>query len=570
MSAAPTPTPPSGVLTGTLTYREPAPLTAEARALVALVEGAGRPTAGSIVASNLMTEIGQKPIGFVLEYANANIDPNTTYTVVATIVDGDRVWTTSAGTPVITKGNPRTGLDLELTLRADLVKGNVTGAISGVDIELTETAFSAAVIVDLSSDTSVGFDVNLDPITVPIAFKVPFDPATIDPDRTYVVTGAIFDASDRWANQTGVPVITEGNPVAGITVPVSPLGAAEAGDDGLSLLGIILGLIGLAALIAAIVLCHAIPPTTRNDADSGRRRGCGRSHSAARATAARQLGRREPTRSADERVTGLRRGSRPRPRLSGRSRRSGAWRGPVTPRVPAAAASRSPGRCASAAKPPRRPPGRPGPSPGCSPARSAATSSRWLSTSHCKRVRVVADPLLEALEPGYLVGRLELDRLAAGTDLAAESTSSRSDWRSDCERVALLFLGTMDRGQPAGFPRRDELHRRHDMGQDDPDDLDAVWRQRLADRRSQPVGLGLAHVEDLIGDPCPDEQADAFLARRLAHLVEVGRGDREHEPLRRHDLERHQDVDVRSDVVAGRDLHRRGVERRLPHASRNG
>ena len=200
-----------------------------------------------------MTDIGQKPIGFFLEYANANIDPNTTYTVVATIVDGDRIWTTSGGTPVITKGNPRTDLDLVLTYRADLEKGNVTGSLSGVDIELTETAFSAAVIVDLSSDTSVGFDVDLDPVSVPIAFKVPFDPATIDPTRTYVVTGAIFDASNRWANQTGVPVITEGNPVAGITIPVSALGET-ADDGGLGLLGIILGVLGIGALIAAIVL----------------------------------------------------------------------------------------------------------------------------------------------------------------------------------------------------------------------------------------------------------------------------------------------------------------------------
>ena len=276
MSAAPTPTPPAGALTGTLTYPEPAPLSAEARALVVLVEGAGRPTAGSIVASNLMTDIGQKPIRFVLEYSNANIDPNTTYTVAATIVDGDRVWTTSNGTPVITKGNPRADLDLVLTYRADLEKGNVTGALSGVDIELTETAFSAAVIVDLSSDTSVGMDVNLDPITVPIAFKVPFDPATIDDTRTYVVTGAIFDASNRWANQTGVPVITEGNPVAGITVPVSPLGETED-DGGLSLLGIILGLIGIGALIAAIVLFMRSRRPPGTTPTHGRRRGSGRS-----------------------------------------------------------------------------------------------------------------------------------------------------------------------------------------------------------------------------------------------------------------------------------------------------
>ena len=152
-----------------------------------------------------------------------------TYTVVATIVDGDRTWTTDGGTPVITKGAPTSGLALELVYRADLDKGNVTGDISGTDIELTATAFSATVVLDLNSDTSVGFDVNLDPVAVPIAFKVPFDPATIDQDRTYVATAAIVDGSSKWANTTGVPVITQGNPLAGITVPVTPVGATDGG-----------------------------------------------------------------------------------------------------------------------------------------------------------------------------------------------------------------------------------------------------------------------------------------------------------------------------------------------------
>jgi uncharacterized lipoprotein YbaY len=220
-----------------------------------LVEGAGKPTAGSIVASTLLTNVGQEPIAFELTYSNANIDPNTTYTVVAAIQDGDRKWSTPAGTPVITKGAPTSGLDLVLVYRADLAKGAVTGAISGVDINLSATAFSATVVLDLASDTSIGFDVNLEPIGVPIAFKVPFDPADIDQDRSYVVTAGIFDASSRWVNDTGVPVITKGNPLSGVTVPVAPPGAAVAsGDNGLGLLGTILGIVGIAALIVAAVV----------------------------------------------------------------------------------------------------------------------------------------------------------------------------------------------------------------------------------------------------------------------------------------------------------------------------
>ena len=123
-------------------------------------------------------------------------------------------------------------------------------------------------MLDLASDTSVGFDVNLEPIGVPVAFKVPFDPANIDQSRDYVVTAGIFDASSRWVNDTGVPVITKGNPLAGITVPVAPPGAAASGDNGLGTLGTILAIIGIIALIIAIIVFirSRRPPTATSTA----------------------------------------------------------------------------------------------------------------------------------------------------------------------------------------------------------------------------------------------------------------------------------------------------------------
>ena len=69
--------------------------------------------------------------------------------------------------------------------------------------------------------------------------------------------------------------------------------------------------------------------------------------------------------------------------------------------------------------------------------------------------------------------------------------------------------------------------------------------------------LGLAHVEDLIGILLPDQESEGFLTGRLTHLVEVGRSDREDESFGVRDLERHQDVDVRTDIVPGLDLHPR-------------
>jgi hypothetical protein len=129
----------------------------------------------------------------------------------------------------------------------------VTGSITGVDIELGAEAYSAAVLLDRATDTTVGIDVQVAPAGVPIAFSIPFDPATIDQSQTYVVGAGIVDGENRWDNRTGVPVITNGNPITDITVPVAAVLPPEA-DDGLGALGWIVGAIGLLALIAAAIL----------------------------------------------------------------------------------------------------------------------------------------------------------------------------------------------------------------------------------------------------------------------------------------------------------------------------
>jgi len=235
-----------------LTYAEPAPLSPDAHALIVLVEGAGKASAGSVVASEIVDEPAQVPVPFLLDYSHVAIDQGVTYTLQATIVDGDRTWVTTTGTPVITKGNPTSGLTLALTYRPDVLKGDVTGSISGVDIQLGTEAFSAAVLLDLTTDTTVGIDVHLQPGQTPIRFAIPFDPAKIQQTTDYVVGAAIIDEPNRWENRQGVPVITKGNPISDVTVPVSAVVAATPPDDGRSALVIVL--LTLALLAVAVFI----------------------------------------------------------------------------------------------------------------------------------------------------------------------------------------------------------------------------------------------------------------------------------------------------------------------------
>jgi hypothetical protein len=45
---------------------------------------------------------------------------------------------------------------------------------------------------------------------------------TIDPAKSYVVTGEIVDGTSTWENTTGVPVITNGNAISDVQVVVIP------------------------------------------------------------------------------------------------------------------------------------------------------------------------------------------------------------------------------------------------------------------------------------------------------------------------------------------------------------
>ena len=220
------PTPAAGTVTGTLVYAEPATLSADARAVVLLVAGSTTPTTETIVGTQIIAPTGQQPIAFSVGYQTADIDPNLTYTIQAEILDGDHAWATTSGVKVLTKGNPSSAVTVKLTLRSDLLKGEVTGQITGVGIQLGAGAYSAAVLVRADTGETLGVDVNPAPTTVPIPFSIAFDPATIDPDVDYVVRAEIVSGSRRWEDTTGVPVITKGNQLTGVSVPVTEVAAS--------------------------------------------------------------------------------------------------------------------------------------------------------------------------------------------------------------------------------------------------------------------------------------------------------------------------------------------------------
>jgi heat shock protein HslJ len=95
-------------VTGTVTYRERSALPPTATVTVQLLDVSRADAPAAVIAEQVIQADGkQVPFSFSLAYDPAQIDPRHTYSVRATIKDGDRLLFTSAQAyPVITNGNP--------------------------------------------------------------------------------------------------------------------------------------------------------------------------------------------------------------------------------------------------------------------------------------------------------------------------------------------------------------------------------------------------------------------------------------------------------------------------------
>jgi uncharacterized lipoprotein YbaY len=291
-TASPTPiaslAPPSGVLTGSLDYPEAYQLTAGAVAVVALVEGKGKATTSPIVSTEIIDPAGQAPIAFRVTYDPGQIDPDAVYTVQAGIFDGEQAWVTSKGTPVITNG-AQSDIDLTLSFRPDVAKGEVTGSVTGVGIALEPDATSVSVLIDVDTGLSLGVDLT-SPTKLPAPFAIPFAVSDLQEGGTYVVQAELTSGSLTYANAAGVPVITNGNPLSGVQIVVaevatpspspsitpvptpgpSPAPEADTGLDGGTLLLPLL-VIGALILLGGLLLARSKddePPTPPADSQA--------------------------------------------------------------------------------------------------------------------------------------------------------------------------------------------------------------------------------------------------------------------------------------------------------------
>jgi len=214
------------LLSGQLTAEGAGPLDPAASIQVELREP-NLADAPALVNISFAAESRQFPITFEIPYNASQIDPNRQYVVDARITGNNRLlYQAAAPVSVITGGASASGVTVPLVPGpTDAPPG---GTITGVITTDAPAALDPAAVyyIDLreagtTGEPMVTISSALNGQQFPLAFEVPFNPAQIDPNKDYVL-GARILLGDRvlYASAVGVPVITKGAPVSGVTVSI--------------------------------------------------------------------------------------------------------------------------------------------------------------------------------------------------------------------------------------------------------------------------------------------------------------------------------------------------------------
>jgi uncharacterized lipoprotein YbaY len=104
----------TGVLTGTVTYRQRIALPSGSVVEVQLQDVSRADAAAQVIATQIITTTGENvPIPFTLTYDPAQIDPRFTYALSARItVNGELRWINTEQVAVLTRDAPLTGVEV--------------------------------------------------------------------------------------------------------------------------------------------------------------------------------------------------------------------------------------------------------------------------------------------------------------------------------------------------------------------------------------------------------------------------------------------------------------------------
>ena len=265
----PTPEPSQGTITGTVTWGESHVPGKDAMLVVSLVDATAGSNAGKVLSTTEVASPGNKPVAFTLSYSRAGLTDGDHYRVVAALLDGDLAWLNETGVAVPVPDPAITGVIVPLTFKPDLLKGQVSGIVTGdgLDGSGSPNSYTSVVLVNPGTGQIIGYDAVAPTGAAPVPFVIPYSLTDIDPAGDYVVNATAWDGTRMWTGAQLSPVITKGNPSIGVTVPLTagaaptlrptdaPIapgatiapGPAGTGDGGLGFFGWIVLLVAITA-----------------------------------------------------------------------------------------------------------------------------------------------------------------------------------------------------------------------------------------------------------------------------------------------------------------------------------
>ena len=221
-------------VTGTVTYRQRVALPPSAVVAVRLLDVSLQDTASNVIAEDRISAEGkQVPIAFDLTYDPNRIQPRNRYVVRAEIRDGDRLlFTTDTSYPVITQGNPTTGVEVVVVpvgggggggQRESSVRGTVTyqqrialAPNSQITVRLVDSAAPTGAPVAEETFSSGNRQ-------VPIPYTLEYANRDINRQRNYEMHAEIKSGGQTtFRSATGTPVTLRGNRSDNVEIVVVP------------------------------------------------------------------------------------------------------------------------------------------------------------------------------------------------------------------------------------------------------------------------------------------------------------------------------------------------------------
>ncbi len=224
-------------VTGTVTYLQRIALPEDAVLTVEILDVSLADAAATVVGRSVLPSPGQVPIAYEVIYDPGIIQDTHTYSMHAKIVDGagNLLFISDTITPVITDGNPTENVEvLVVPVAVDTLPAEnaVTGTVTYLQrIALPPTSQLTVTVQDVSvadaPAVKIGSVTFSDPGASPIPYEVAYDANLVDENRDYAISARIESAHGRllFISDTRIPVITKGNPVEDVEIPVVAVSA---------------------------------------------------------------------------------------------------------------------------------------------------------------------------------------------------------------------------------------------------------------------------------------------------------------------------------------------------------